>query len=94
MITEKAQIEAKEFRRRVKAQLALNDDTVEALAVRIGKRPNTITTAFRKPWEFPLVVAAINADLFGGKPLKKRATQKTARKAIKRNRMKVEEEAQ
>jgi hypothetical protein len=75
MITQQQQIDAKEYRCRVKAQLALNDDAIAKLADRIGKRPNTVTLALREPWKFPIVIASINADLFGKQPAKRKASR-------------------
>ncbi|HWL54303.1 MAG TPA: hypothetical protein VNQ90_17820 [Chthoniobacteraceae bacterium] len=67
LITEQQQIEAEHFRRKAKAQIALNGETIKALAKRIGYPAGTVTAALRRPWDTPNVVTAIEADLFGKK---------------------------
>jgi len=70
MLTEQKQIEAERFRRRVKAQIALNGETLKAIAIRISYPAGTVTAALKEPWRFPRVIAAIKADLFG--PVKRK----------------------
>ena len=74
MITEQQQIKAEHFRRRVKAQVALNGETIKALAERIGSPRKSVDAALTRPWDVPRVVAAIEADLFG-KKARKEATK-------------------
>lgn len=71
MITEQQQIDAEHFRRQAKAQIALNGETIKALAERIGYPAKTVTATLKKPWEFPRAAAAIKSDLFGKKEVSK-----------------------
>ncbi len=75
MITEQVQIKGQQFRRKVKAELAMRDDTITALGKRIEYRANTVTAALKEPWKFPRVIAAIKADLF---PVKGRSKREVA----------------
>jgi len=60
-----------DFRALVKSRLAVNNDTIAALAKRLGRNPDTISTALRNPDKFPILVAEIEDDLFPVKITKK-----------------------